>query len=295
MSGKDAVRKVNKRNTRLRLIRNNVKKEKQKEQKVRFGRKKRIAVLSAILCFIMAVLIAGYIYIIENYTITTVYVEGNIHYTQEEIMDMVMEGRYGHNSLFLSLKYRDKGIDNIPFIETMDVTIEANDTVRITVYEKAIAGYVAYLGRYIYFDKDGIVVETSEEGTPGVPQVTGLSFDYVILHDRLPIENPEIFKDILTINQLLEKYSMEVDKIYFSPDYQITLLFGEVRVALGSENIDEKIMELQYMLPELLGKSGTLDMREYTEDTRMISFEQNKRKTGENTAEETGEDTVEEE
>lgn len=278
MSGKDAVKKMNKKNARLRLIKNNMAKERQKEQKVRFGRGKRIAVLSAICVFLLAVLAAGYIYIIDNYTITTVYVDGNIHYTREEIMEMVMSGRYGHNSIFLSLKYRDKGIDNIPFIETMDVTIEANDTVRITVYEKAIAGCVAYLGRYIYFDKDGIVVETSEASTPGVPQVTGLSFDYVILHKQLPIENPDIFKDILTITQLLEKYSMTVDKIYFAPDYQVTLLFDEVRVAMGSDDIDEKIMELQYILPELTGKSGTLDMREYTEDTKMISFEQNEGK-----------------
>jgi len=45
-------------------------------------------------------------------------------------------------------------------------------------------------------------------------------------------------------------------------------------VAMGpSDDIDEKIMGLQYMLPSLEGKKGTLDMREYTEDTKMISFE----------------------
>ena len=114
--------------------------------------------------------LVGYIYIVENYTVTTVYVEGNLHYTNEEIMEMVMDGRYGNNSIFLSLKYRDKGVDNIPFIQTMDVSVEARDTIRIKVYEKAVAGYVAYLGRYIYFDKDGIVVETAEEKTLGIPQ-----------------------------------------------------------------------------------------------------------------------------
>ena len=41
----------------------------------------------------------------------------------------------------------------------------------------------------------------------------------------------------------------------------------------GSDDIDEKMMGLQYMLPSLEGKSGTLDLRDYTEDTRMISFE----------------------
>ena len=275
MSSKNVVKKGNKRATHLRLVKNNTAKEKQKEQKVRFGKAKRIAVLSAICCLLLVSAVSAYVYIMDNYTITTVYVDGNIHYTNEEIMAMVMEGKYGNNSLFLSLKYRDKGVENIPFIETMDVTIEAKDTVRITVYEKAIAGYVAYLGRYMYFDKDGIVVETSEEKTPGIPQVTGLAFDHIILHDKLPVDNQEVFQDILKITQLLDKYSLPVDKIYFSSDYQVTLLFDEVKVALGSsDDLDEKIMQLQYMLPSLEGKKGTLDMKEYTEDTRMTSFEQ---------------------
>lgn len=276
MGGKRVVKKVNKKNPYLRLVKNDTGKEKQKEQKVRFGKGKRIAVLSVLICLLLSAFIAGYIYVMDNYTITTVYVDGNIHYTNEEIVDMVMEGRYGHNSLFLSLKYRDKGIDNIPFVETMDVTIEQKDTVRITVYEKAIAGYVAYLGRYMYFDKDGIIVETAEEATPGIPQVTGLAFDHVILHEPLPIENQEVFQDILNITQMLSKYSLSVDKIYFAPDYQVTLIFGEVQIAMGSsDDLDEKITKLQYLLPHLEGREGVVDMRDYTEETNMISFEQN--------------------
>ena len=185
-----------------------------------------------------------------------------------------MGGRFGDNSLFLSLKYRDKGIEGIPFIEMMDVSIEAKDTIRITVYEKALAGYVKYLGRYIYFDKDGIVVETSEEQTAGIPQVTGLTFDHVILHEKLPVDKPELFDEILNITQQLAKYSLSADKIYFDSAYQVTLYFGDAKVALGDNvDIDEKIMMLQNILPSLLGKSGTLDMREYSEDTKTYSFE----------------------
>ena len=229
--------------------------------------------MSAALLLLLTVLIAGYVYIIRNYTVTTVYVEGNVHYTNEEIIDMVMGGRFGDNSIFLSLKYKDKGMENVPFIQTMDVTIEAKDTIRITVYEKALAGYVVYLGQYVYFDKDGIVVETSTEKTEGIPQVTGLQFDRVILHERLPVEKPEVFSEILNITQQLDKYSMSADRIYFDADYQVTLVFGEAKVSLGSDGYtDEKIMKLQYILPGLLGKKGTLDMREYSEDTTSYSF-----------------------
>lgn len=281
MSDKKTVKKVKKKNPNLRLVKNNdiqpekKRKNKDKQEKIRFSRSKRIGILVSVCLVLLALFIGGYIYIVQNYTITTVYVEGNIHYTNEEIMEMVMGGRYGHNSLFLSLKYRDKGIDNIPFIQTMDVSIEAKDTVRIMVYEKALAGYVSYLGRYVYFDKDGIVVETSQEKTAGIPQVTGLSFDHVILHEPLPVEKPEVFDEILNISQQLSKYSLSADKIYFDSNYQVTLIFGDAKIAIGdSQDIDEKIMTLQYLLPSLVGKSGTLDMREYSEDTTTYSFEQ---------------------
>lgn len=281
MSNKKTVRKVKKKNPNLRLVKNGdiqpkkSRKHRDKQERIRFDKSKRIGIMAGVCVLLLSLLLGGYYYIVKNYTITTVYVEGNIHYTNEEIMEMVMGGRYGNNSLFLSLKYRDKGIDNVPFIQTMDVSIEAKDTVRITVYEKALAGYVSYLGRYVYFDKDGIVVETSQQKTAGIPQVTGLSFDHVILHEPLPVEKPEVFDEILNISQQLSKYSLTADKIYFDSNYQVTLIFGDAKIDIGdSQDIDEKIMTLQYLLPSLVGKSGTLDMREYSEDTTSYSFEQ---------------------
>ncbi len=280
MAERKQGKKVKKKNPNLRLIKNSdeiPKKEKRRadrQEKLRFGKGKRMLIIGSFLAAVLVIVLGGYYYIMTHYKVTTVYVEGNIHYTNEEIIDMVMGEKYGDNSLILSMKYRDQGIDNIPFIETMDVTIESNDTIRITVYEKALAGYVSYLGRYVYFDKDGIVVETSEEETRGIPQVTGLTFDHVILYEPLPVEKPEIFDEILNITQQLSKYSLVVDKIYFDKDYQVTLLFGDVKIALGSNtDIDEKIMKLQYILPDLEGKRGTLDMRELREDMKNYSFE----------------------
>lgn len=285
MSGEKTGKKK-KRNANLRLVKSGeAVQEKRKEkrgrrrerkpEKLRFSKTKRIAILAMVLSCLLLLIVGVFFYVIHNYRVTTVHVDGNVHYTNEEIIEMVMGGRFGNNSLFLSLKYRDKGIEGIPFVETMDVDIEAKDTIRITVYEKALAGYVRYLGRCVYFDKDGIVVETSEEETAGIPQVTGLTFDHVVLHDRLPVDKPELFDEILNITQQLAKYNLSADRIYFDSTYEVTLYFGEARINLGeNKDIDEKIMKLQYILPDLLGKSGTLDMREYSEDTKTYSFEQ---------------------
>ena len=237
---------------------------------------KSLILMGLTACVIVGAIVWGYYFIVTNYRVTTVYVDGNVHYSNEEIMDMVMTGPYGNNSLYLAMKYKDKGVEGVPFVEKMDVNILTPNTIRINVYEKALAGYVEYLGRYMYFDRDGIVVESSREKTTGIPQVTGLKFGYVILNEALPVENDAIFKRILSITQLLDKYELSADKIYFDSDYDLTLYFDGVRVTLGSsEEIDEKVMRLQYILPELSGKTGTLSMENYTEDTKSIPFRQN--------------------
>lgn len=235
---------------------------------------KSLFIIGAMIAVLVIALAVGYSYIIANYTVTTVHVEGNVHYTNEEIIDMVMEGRYGNNSLLLSLKYKNKSILGVPFVEKMDISVMDPHTIKIEVYEKALAGYVEYLEHYMYFDKDGIVVESSLEKTPGIPQVTGLDFDHVVLYEPLPVEDKEVFRSILSITQLVNKYNLSTDRIYFGSDGSLTLYFGEVRVLLGTgDNLDEKIMKLQYMLPELSGKKGTLRMENYTEDTKNIPFE----------------------
>ena len=254
-------------------------KRKEKESPGEFLRgHKSLFIIGGMLTVFLAVIVAVFIYIIKNYTVTTIYVEGNIHYTNEEIIDMVMEGHYGNNSLLLSLVYKDKSITDIPFIEKMDVSVMDPNTIKIEVYEKALAGYVEYLERYMYFDKDGIVVESSYEKTDGVPMVAGLKFDYVVVHERLPVEDEAIFASILNITQLVNKYNLSGDRIYFGSDGSLTLYFDEVKAALGAgDNLDEKIMKLQYMLPSLVGEKGTLHMENYTEETKKTSFEPDKR------------------
>lgn len=212
---------------------------------------------------------------VEKYRVNDIIVEGSTHYSVEEIMDMVVgDGFMSKNSVILSLRYRNKEIKDVPFIETMSVRILSPNSIKITVYEKAVAGFVEYLGQYIYFDKDGTVIESSEIKTQGIPQVIGMEFDHVVLYEKLPVSDDRIFKEILDVAQLLDKYEISVDKIYFDKDYNLTLYFDKARVKLGNfDNIDEKIIRLKAILPELAGKKGVLRMENYTPDTDITTFE----------------------
>lgn len=236
-----------------------------------FNRKKFIlwmTVIGAVL------IVAAIIVVLTQFSVTQVTVDGNAHYTDEQIKEMILpKEKWMNNSLYLAAKYRNKEIKDIPFIEMMDVEIVSNHAIRINVYEKALAGCVNYLGNYMYFDREGIVVESSDRLTDGVPQIKGLSFDHVVVHEKLPVEDATIFSKILNVTQLLEKYELKADKIFFGSEKDITLYFGEARVYLGKdENLDEKMMQLVPILPHLSGKSGILNMENFDENTVNIPF-----------------------
>ena len=234
------------------------------------GKKIRIII---VLCVINVLLLVFY-FLLTHFAVKNVIVDGNKHYSAKEIQSMIMTGYFGDNSLYLSLKYKNKEVEGIPFVETMDVVVQSNDTIKITVYEKALAGYVEYLGRYLYFDNEGVIVEVAKVTTKGIPQVTGLSLDHVILYDKLPVENSEIFQNILTITKLLNKYDVICDKIQFDANYHVTLGYGGVKVRIGAlENLDEKIMQLPRILPSLAGEKGVLDLQNYSADKKTTSFE----------------------
>ena len=237
------------------------------------GRRNKKKIVMIVLLGIIVLVTIAFLYVLNAYRVKEVAVEGNVHYTDEEIRNMVMKGMFGNNSLYLSMKYKDKEVVDIPFVDMLDVTVVSPKKIKIRVYEKVLAGCINHMGIYIYFDKDGVVIEMSSRASEGVPLVTGLSFEEVLMKHKLPVENEKIFTTILNITKLMDKYKVGTDRIHFNKNGNVVLHFGKVRVLLGQPDyLEEKIMQLPDILPSLLGKSGELKMEYYKGITQDITF-----------------------
>lgn len=205
--------------------------------------------------------------------IRSVQYTGNTRYTEEEMNQLLFQESYEWNPIycFLEDRYREK--KQIPFIETYDIEFLSWNHVAITVYEKSIAGYVDYKGHYMYFDKDGIVVESSRELLENVVKIEGLDFEHIVLHQVLPVEKEEVFNLILSLTQMLTKYSIDVDKISFDDGMNIWIYRGNVVVQMGKDAfLDEKMAKFKDMLPNLDGLSGILYLDDYSEDREEFRF-----------------------
>lgn len=223
---------------------------------------------------ILGLLLAGFL-AVTLFRIRDVEVTGNSFYSEQEIIDRVITDRYTSNSIYLYLKYRYLDTDEIPFVDKIEVSMKGPGKVKLRVYEKSIVGYVTYMGANMYFDKDGIVVESSSEITEGIPCISGLKFSSVSLYKKLEVEDSSVFERILNITQLVKKYELTPDRIEFGDDSELTLYFDQVRVAMGnSGSLEEKVGRLHDLYPDLEGRSGIFHMENYTEDSKFISFEQ---------------------
>ena len=236
-----------------------------------FRSKKAKAVL-LILVVLVLLLVGALSLRVQEITVT-----GNEYYTDEEIEEILFSGSWDRNPLVIWLSQRLERYEEIPFVEKYRIRLTGYDSVKVIVYEKSLVGYLEYLGSYLYFDKDGLVVESSTELYGSVPRVTGLNVDYVVLSETLPVEDETVFQELLQITQYLAATSIDwngeetllsdlVERIDFDSSDNASCYAGDIIISLGSsDSLEGKLQEMADILPELYGRSGTLYLDTYDE------------------------------
>ena len=258
-------------------------------------RKKRRKIGLYILLILILLIAAGVFIVMNVFTVENVVVEGNELYSSTQIENMVLNDEYSWNSLYVDLKYRFVDIGEVPFVDTMEVSLDNPHTVHIKVYEKGMLGYlyINSIGQNAYFDKDGFVVETSTEVIDGVPKITGISCEEVVLYEKLQLENSDILRDLLNLTQTLKKYNLLPDEIQYDSNMEPVLYYGTIQVKIGSEdNLSQKVVRLSIILPQLDGLSGTLHLETGTPETTDIIWDRAEEQS--ETEEETTEEPSEE-
>lgn len=242
---------------------------KQKDNVIQFKPKRNRILFSVILSAVGILLII----LFTCFHISEIEVTGNHYYTDKEIKGFVLNKGYVDNTVLLMLKNKVRPIKKIPFIAKLEVECVNAHKISITVYEKAMAGCVGYMNQYVYFDQDGYVLEISAEKLDTIPCITGMSFESMELHEKLPIEDENRFKVILKITQLINKYHLKIDSIKFTSENEIVMGYKDIRIELGDgSNLEEQLIDLDKMLKGLEGKKGTLDLKDFDAKSGKASF-----------------------
>lgn len=230
-----------------------------------------IELILAIVIFVLIAIGAAYFLC----PLKTVEVEGTDLYTDEEIINYIIDDNYSHNTVYAFIKNKVFPKGDAEFIDSFDVSIKGPHSLLITCNEKPILGYIlTEEGQYIYFDYDGDITEISETFVDrGYMQVDGVNLDEPKIGKKLPIGDDEMGY-LTSLIKILQKNSLMPKAVTYDEKNHITIKYETYSISLGNSYLlEEKIDRMLRILPQIEGLYGTLHLENYSSQNTDIVFE----------------------
>ena len=214
------------------------------------------------------------------FRITSVKVEGNRSYTEDEIINKVLEGPLSSNSVLAMWINPEERTKDAEFLNKIWMERTGRNSIVIHVREKEFIGYVKLLDSCFYFDKNGIVQVSTVEALDDVPYVEGISTAYIRVGEKLHGITSKELDMLFSIVKMVENSDCKPERMAFDEKGQLYLYYGEIQVNMGTEeNLDRKVSRLLGILPQLDSMKGILHLENVDSTTESIVFE----KQGSNT------------
>lgn len=218
---------------------------------------------------ILAALVASAAVFTYCMRIDKVVYTGNTQY-DESWLTRTIFGGLAPNRLTYYLFHRTHA--SIPEVEKYDVQFIGNEA-EVTVSEKTKIGYIRYMGANLYFDRYGTIVESTDAVYENIPEITGLSFDSLIVGQLIDTQQELTLNSVLTFSQSLSEYNLPVSRADFTDTGDIVLTMKNVSVQLGTtEHLPDKLFQLNALYPKLKDLSGTLYLASYDGTQERIIF-----------------------
>lgn len=242
-------------------------KKKRRKKKSRFGRY-LYAVIILLLTFsnlTLAVLLLTHVQGIK--------VEGNERCKKDDIIAWIRDDPLTVNSLYIYMKYKSGEYDMPIYLKSATVKFEAPWALKVKVSEKQIIACVIDGSDYVYFDEEGLVLKKDTVYDESVPIIEGIHAENTKEFGKINTGNKKVFTYIMRATQEVRKNHLNPGRIVWTGE-GMELYFDQVCVQLGKTSFDEKVKELTFILKNLEGRNGILQMEHYTSGS-MISFKEN--------------------
>lgn len=216
---------------------------------------------------ILAIILTAIIVFLLEFKLERLTIKPGSYYTAEQIEELLFtKGTDKYTALF-AFRINHLWKEKIPFVEKIDVEMTDRNTAVIYVYDKAIIGCVEHMGSYVYFDREGIPVDSTVSLHEGIPLIKGLSFSDITLGRKLDFSHSGIFEKILSILMLLDKNGIAADDITFGLRDDIILHIGDDEILLGTaDSYDVRIGNIPNAIAAVGEGSYRFDFRNYDEE-----------------------------
>lgn len=234
-------------------------------------KKRNILIL---LCVLIVVIGTGIYFATTEFSVRKIEVKGITTYTEAEVIRAMKEQDYVPNTLVMMAQNQIFGQTYLPFVEEVNMSYEDPHVLRVRVKEKMRAGVFEYMDKNVYFNEDGIAMESRKQRFEGVPVVTGVKFEKLVLGEKIPVKG-DYFQTIVSITKKIAAYDLPISEIHFEGENDITLMSGDYEIYLGSTtSLDGKMSRITEVLKAVSseGEKGTIDMHLYTDEKNIITY-----------------------
>lgn len=244
-----------------------IKKNKNNENIIKNKNRKVKLTISIVLLFI---LIGGTIYYLTTpkFNITDIVVYGN---SQNSVETYISLSKLNLNSTNIFAFTKKGVINNIKenaYVEDAQIKRKLPSTVKIYITERVEAYQAKYLDKYLYIDKQGYMLQISDE-KKDIPVIDGLTSISSSIKIGSRLNNDDLIK-LDTVLKIMNycKYNSEENKITMidlnnASDYILYFEEEEKKVYLGnSSNITEKMDLAMKIMKSEKGKKGEIFVRE---------------------------------
>lgn len=192
--------------------------------------------------------------------------------TEDEIAAWITEDPLTRNSLYTIWKFNMGSYEQPVYIEDVKVSLGSPWKIKVDITEKEIIACTQYKESYVYFDKEGLVMQILPEKREDIQLVENIAVQDAKQFKVMKVQNEKLFSYIEDIVRETQKNELYPERIVWEDD-SMNLYFGTVCVQLGKMNYDVKVEQLPAILVDLEGKTGVLHMEHYSEVGEKISFE----------------------
>ena len=120
-----------------------------------------------------------------GFRVTSVQVEGNSFYTDDQIKNMVLDAPIANNSVLAGFINTEKSTKDETMIDSITISRVNRNTLLLQVKEKQMIGYIEFQGQCVNFDRQGIIQIITEEPLENVPQIEGIDVKEAVQGERL--------------------------------------------------------------------------------------------------------------
>ncbi len=249
-------------------------------EEIRIRKKMHPLLKAAIVLVILAVLVVGFcIWFKKKYTINPdtdikiVYIGDHNRYTEQQIKEYVFDEWFEQYSILLRIYYKFKKIQPLTYTEKITISFDDDGLIVVKAYEKTPIGCLLVMNNYLYFDGDGMLIDTASENREKLPVIEGLEYTSLALGKVFETKKTELFPVIMNLVNQLQKYEVEANRIKFDSDNNVNLWCDGNHIILGIRNAyDVQINMLSGILKEIQGSETKylLDLSEVETGTEKI-------------------------